>query len=231
MTHWNWQKTCVYFNDARTENVFHLGRQSALPAPGDFPPDLALVMPFQQLFWLAPPAAILLQSATESWVQYWRISLSLLDRLDTWGQVTWKFYAFLTWKWNHLKHWKAVIAATHMKHTHTHTHLHLQSDPSSRRRLVLRRSQEATFPLLLVLGGTCCPRFTRTSTSLINLNAEMPERIRDLYRVNSTCDFLNHHPTIYVLSLHIFGAPITVLLSTHTLLNVRFCWLRTDVCT
>lgn len=47
-------------------------------------PHLAFVMPFQHLSWLAPPAASLLQIATGSWIQYCRISLSLLDRSATW---------------------------------------------------------------------------------------------------------------------------------------------------
>lgn len=48
----------VYFNDLRNENVFHWENSPVIPATrlligqsaDGFPPDLALVMPFQQLF-------------------------------------------------------------------------------------------------------------------------------------------------------------------------------------
>lgn len=75
----NFVETCkLRQTDGQTAEVFEQAS----------PPHLALVMPFQHLSWLVLPEAILLHSATGSWVQYCRISLSLLDRSDTWGSQT-----------------------------------------------------------------------------------------------------------------------------------------------
>lgn len=151
---------------------------------------LALVIPFQHLSWLAPPAASLLQSAKGSWIQYCRISLSLLETSDTWGKRKTEnvFIYFTHWLTiNSLKSGetlvhKIVISTEVVRPLGKYewcrwTHLHLQSESRSRWRFVLRGSQGSALPPLLMSGGSSCPWFPWSSTCLVYLQTHIKTQL------------------------------------------------------
>lgn len=115
-------------------------------------PHLAFVMPFQHLSWLAPPAASLLQIATGSWVQYCRISLSLLDRSATWRH---RSHVCISHLLNHSKLEIHIII----------TYVRLVFVFNGKALVQIRKERRPAWPVGLRLLATVCTRSRSESRS------------------------------------------------------------------